>query len=97
MINGDKWGNKNENLVLDMRDSIITNAINKGVNVIVDDTNLNPYHIKRIKKLIGNKAIFETIDFATVPLDICIKRDKQRKDCVGDEVIKDMYEKYLAK
>jgi len=95
MINGEKWANKNENVVLEIRDTIIIAAINEGFNVIVDDTNLNPHHIERIKKLVKGKAFIEIVDLTSVPLEECIERDKSRKDSVGEKVIRDMYERYI--
>lgn len=76
-----------------------------GKSVILDETNLNT---GRTRKLISDlekhsrvsnpetEFTVEYIDFTDVPLDTCIKRDKERDRTVGENVIRGMYQKYLA-
>jgi len=66
MIYGKRWTKQGEPLVLAIRDEIIKLALKEKKDVIVDDTNLNPYHIKRINKIVGDKAEMEIVDFTQV-------------------------------
>jgi predicted kinase len=96
MLNNKRKGFRSrEWLVVETRDNIIKSAIRKNINVIIDDTNLNPWHIKRIKELAKNIAEVEIVDLTNTSLSLCIKRDKKRDHSVGEKVIKSMYEKYI--
>src|SRR3972149_11804038 len=76
MIFGERWTRVNEPLVLKIRDWIITEGLKSGLDVIVDDTNLNPFHLKSLQKKFGCIAQIEVVDFTNVPLAVCIERDK---------------------
>ncbi len=86
-----------EKIVLKVRDSIIRDALKNGVNVIVDDTNFKAFHIKTIKKLAEGHEV-EVKDFnASLDLETCIARDSRRANPVGEDVIRDMYNKFGLK
>ena len=70
-------------------------ALEDGKHVIIDDTNLHPKHVERIKELINGKARLVIKDFTDVPLDVCIERDLKRTNSVGEKVIRSMYNKFL--
>ena len=98
MLDNSHYTKDNEKFVLHLQDMIILEALKEGKHVIVDNTNLLPAHIERIKQLV--KEIAEVcIDdsFLQVPVEECIKRDLQRLDSVGKDVIMQMYNKYLKK
>ncbi|HBC72368.1 MAG: Polynucleotide 5'-hydroxyl-kinase [Candidatus Amesbacteria bacterium GW2011_GWB1_47_19] len=95
MIYGKRWTKQGEPLVLAIRDEIIKLALKEKKDVIVDDTNLNPYHIKRINKIVGDKAEMEIVDFTQVSVEVCIERDKQRDRSVGERIIREMHLKYV--
>jgi predicted kinase len=104
MLDGGKWSRENEKFVLEQRDWLITTALLRGFNVIVDDTNLAPKHRERIQELVNqhnqlgplDKAIVEIKDFtAGVSLEECIKRDQKRPNYVGEKVIRGMYNQFL--
>ena len=64
MFDASKWTSNNEKFILDVRDTLITKALGEKMSVIVDDTNLAPKHIKRLKELAENmNAVFETKSF----------------------------------
>jgi predicted kinase len=84
---------------------IITEAIEDGYDVIVDNTNFNPVHKKKLEEIIDERNRFfpwneqvelEEIFFDT-PLQECIKRDFHRDNSVGEKVIRNMYNQYLKK
>lgn len=95
MLNDSKWSKSNEAAVLRLRDFIVTDALQRGKNVVVDDTNFAPIHEDTLKKLAkDHKAGFE-VKFFDTPLEECIKRDLKRPNSVGESVIKKMYADFL--
>lgn len=85
-----------ESMVLDIRDLIVMSGLNRNKNVIVDDTNFNPKHEQRLRGIAkGSKAEFEIMTFDT-PLKECIANDLKREKSVGEKVIRQMYNQYLA-
>lgn len=97
MLHADLFHGKNEKQVVRVRDYLVRNFLLDGVSVIVADTNLNPVHEEALEKIAGETgANFFVKDFTDVPLHTCIKRDLQRAKSVGEGVIRDMYQKWLA-
>lgn len=92
-----------EKLAIDLEDERIEYYLQSGFNVVVDDTNLNPVHENRIRKIVENYAAgtrniveFE-VKFFDVPLEECLRRNREREGQakVPDRVITDMYNKWL--
>ena len=88
---------RNENRVIARRDELIYEALNNGKSVIVDDTNLNPIHEKRIKQIafemqqkLGNPIDVE-IKLFEISLSEAIERDSKREARVGEATIRRMY------
>jgi predicted kinase len=97
MIDCGKWSKDNEKFVLHMRDQMVISALLAGKHVIVDDTNLAPKHEESLRALAKtNGAAFVVQDFTSVSVDECIRRDQGRDNYVGEEVIRGMYDKFLA-
>lgn len=98
MLDNSHYTKDNEKFVLHLQDMIILEALKEGKHVIVDNTNLLPAHIERIKQLVkGLAEVCIDDSFLKVPVEECIKRDLQRLDSVGKDVIMQMYNKYLKK
>jgi len=100
-----------EKFVLDLRDSVISSAMEKGYNIIVDDTNLHSKHEERIKQIVKSwnafvtektreyDYVYEIIindSFLDVSLDECIINDLKRENRVGIKVIHRMYNQYIV-
>ena len=71
-----------------------------GVNVISDDTNLAGRVVKELSDLAGECGATVVIkDFTDVPLETCLARDAERDgdDKVGEDAIRAMYRRYLAR
>ncbi|BDQ20043.1 AAA family ATPase [Rhodococcus qingshengii] len=84
-----------EATVLNIRDAVILEALSKGSNVVVDDTNFAPIHEIRLRELAkehGAQFEFKLID---TPLQTCIEQDLKRLNSVGQKVIMQMYEQWL--
>lgn len=86
-----------EKRVIKERNRIVTEALQAEKNVIVDDTNLNPVHIKDLSNLSKEFDVEFIVNdsFMDVALDVCIERDKGRKGEVGQSVIRSMYHKWI--
>jgi len=70
----------------------------RGWNIVVDDCNLSPSAQTMWQECAKkNNAKLEIKDFTHVTVDECIARDKKRQNYVGEKVIRDMYNRYLAK
>lgn len=87
---------KDEGLVIEVRNMILLESLKRDYNVIIDDTNFNPIHISTIRNLIKDTANLQIKDFTNVSVSECIERDKERLSPVGEEVIRNMYEKYFT-
>ncbi len=96
MAHASEHSRSHEKFILQLRDHIILQALDNGKHVIVDDTNLNPIHIKHITQLVQGQAQVEVNDsFLQVPVEDCIRRDLQRPRSVGEAVIRQMYNQFL--
>lgn len=95
MLDNSKWSKTNENFVLKIRDFIISEALDNGNNIIVDDTNLHDKHLTRMQELAKIAKFKSTVEvndsFLQVPLKECIARDLKRPNSVGEKVIRDMH------
>lgn len=79
-----------EELVSKIQDDIIVRGVQAGKRVYVHDTNLNKKSPTRIKKLFDGDVTFYVADFTDVPVEVCIERDRNREDSVGEPVIRNM-------
>lgn len=94
-----KQAQTEEQWVSIVRDTALRELLGARVSVIVDDTNLNPIHVRRmftIARSVG--ATWRVQDFLHVPLETCIHRDGARAGTarVGERMIFDMYAKFIA-
>ena len=88
---------KREKLVLETRDTLTKMYLENGLNVIWHDTNLNPIHELKAREIAKEYKSTVTIQgFTDVDLRECIKRDSKRLNSVGEKVIINMYNQYLA-
>ena len=95
MLHGGKHSKANEKIIITVRDAIIIAALQKGRNVVVDDTNFAPYHETRLREIATlYMAAFEIKEFP-IDLDEAIRRDLGRARSVGESVIRRMYTDYL--
>lgn len=94
LIDNGKWSKDNEKFILKIRDNIIIEALKSGKHVVVDDTNLSPKHGEHIKELVKGLAEVET-KFFDITVEEAVKRDLQRSNSVGRDVIENMYNQFL--
>lgn len=94
MLHGGFYSPETEAFVIDVRNIIVSLAIQKGFDVVVDDTNLNPVHEEQLRFLAeALGAQFNIIEIKT-SVEECLKRDECRSKPVGAKAILDMYETY---
>lgn len=98
MLDGGKWSRGNEKFINDTKISFMCHALQKGLNVIIDDTNFSEDHEKRIRETVSTLSygpIEVEVKIFDTPLDECIRRDAARPNPVGAGIIKDMWKRYL--
>lgn len=98
MLDGGKYTQHNESFMLQTRNALILAALDDGKSVIVDSTGLNPVHERDIRELVKGRGVQVVIqDFTDVPIEQCIANDLVRYDSVGEQVIRETYNKWLRK
>ncbi len=90
------WTFKKEKLVIKFRDVIVETVLADKKNVIVDDTNFDPKHEKRLQQLADIYGAEFSVKFFDTPIEECIKNDLKRLASTGERVIRKMYKQYLA-
>ena len=91
---GDYWIPEQEEYISDLEEYHVTRALERGLNVIIDATNLNPKTIAKWKQVAKQFSIEpEWIEF-TITYQEAIERDSKRERPVGKGVIRDFFNKY---
>ncbi len=90
-----------EEMVSRVQRATVRVQLAKGVDVGVDDTNLNPAHLAVWEQIARDmRVVLEVWDLTDVPLQVCIDRDAARGARggrrVGEQVIRGMYGRWLA-
>lgn len=96
-MRGIYWLPEQEDMITEWEMNCVHDAIMAGKNVVVDATNFNRKAIDKFKTKASKFGMVFTIKAFDTPLEECIKRDNERTvGKVGEKVIRDMYNKYLA-
>lgn len=93
---GDYWVPSQEKFITDVERFMAEAALERGYNVIIDATNLNPHNLLFWEVLAaGHNAEVEKIRCET-PYDVCVAQDmiSTRTQHVGESVIKNFFDKY---
>ncbi len=98
MLHDGAWrGHDTEFQILGARDLLITSLLRRGIDVVCDDTNLPQRAARDLANLaVATGADLVVWDLTDVPVDLCIERDRDRERTVGEDVIRDLYRRYLA-
>ena len=98
---GKYWVPSREAIVRRARMAIVTEAMENGYDIVVDNMNLNPNEAKWyegvIKEFNGRRSsIHYTLEFRDfkTPLEECLERNKQRQCPISEKVIRDTYKRY---
>ena len=96
---GKYWVPSREELVQHIQKEALIEALDRGYDIVVDNTNLNKKVLNFYRALVidhGNHAI-EYKDFFDTPLSVCVERDKNRDLQVTEKVIRSFYNNYKDK
>lgn len=96
---GKYWVPSREKLVQEIQFDAILEALSRGFNVVIDNTNLNKKVLDEFDRLIKTYKDYEIEykDFFETPLSVCIERDKNRDLQVTEKVIRSFYNNYKDK
>lgn len=98
MLYGTYFGEPiDENVVTTVQADIIRGGFKKHKDVIVSDTNLNARSVKTLVKMANQFGVEAEFKYFDVELHELIKRDKARGRQVGENVIRDMWSRYVEK
>ena len=93
---GKYWVPSREKLVQHIQEEALIEALEKGYDIVIDNTNLNKKVLDFYRALVidhGNHAI-EFKDFFDTSLSVCIERDKNRDVQVSEKIIRNFYNNY---
>ena len=96
---GKYWVPSREKLVQHIQEEALIEALLRGYDIVIDNTNLNEKVLDNYRVLVtayGDYAI-EYKDFFDTPLSVCIERDKNRDLQVTEKVIRSFYNNYKDK
>lgn len=96
---GKYWVPSREKLVQHIQEEALIEALLRGYDIVIDNTNLNEKVLDNYRVLVtayGNHSI-EYKDFFDTPLSVCIERDKNRDLQVIEKVIRSFYNNYKDK
>jgi predicted kinase len=97
MLDDGRWiKGVTEGRLLAARDAAVLALLRRGVDVVCDDTNLPSYAVRSLAKLAQQAgAELEVHDFTDTPLETCIARDARRDRTVGEDVIRDLHNRFV--
>lgn len=90
-----KFNKKKENEVTLIQEQMVMDALSKGQDVIISDTNLNPVTRNKWTALLTELGYDVEIKEFEVSLETAWKRDSVRKNGVGHSVIYSQHQKWL--
>ena len=98
MVDASKHSHEREKDVVAIRDLLVRRWIEQEKTVIVDDTNLHPSHKEALSAIAKEYGVpFVVQDFTTVPLAVCLERNRTRERVVPESYIFQEWEKYIKK
>ncbi len=95
-IDNNLWSKDNEKLINELMERMVRLFLHAGYNVVLDNTNLNPYKVRAAMDVATEQgAEIEILDIET-SVEVCLQRDLERtRGRVGKEVIMRMYNKWF--
>lgn len=87
---------REESVVTKIQEASAREALGCGFTVIIDDMNLRNEYVKRWDIVAQEQgAEFEIVDLTNVSVEACVQRDWPRVYRVGQQVIRDLYQRYV--
>ena len=97
MLDNGFYSRKNEAFITEVMYTMITMALKNKFDVIVDNVNFHPYHLRRCTDIAEKSEAELVIHNFEASLEVCIERDLQRtKGRVGKETIEKIYNKWFV-
>ena len=95
---GHSFSKNIEKVVKSFRNVMISDALLRGYNVIIDDTNLSERNIRYMEQLSNTYKCDLIIDdrFMKIDLQTLLERNKNREKKVPEQVIIDMFNKFVS-
>jgi hypothetical protein len=94
---GEWLGRDTEQRIITVRDAAVSALLRAGCDVVCDDVNLPQRTARDLARLaVAAGAGVEVWDLTNVPVEVCAQRDAARERPVGEQVIRDMWRRYLA-
>lgn len=94
MLHCGKWSGRNEGVTVEVEKIVAINALKNGLNVVVDDTNLNPKNRDMWKSVADAAEAEFTTEKIMTHYSECVVRDSEREKKVGRDVIVPMALQY---
>ena len=91
---GDYWIPEQEEYISDLEEYHVTRALERGLNVIIDATNLNPKTKAKWTQIAEQFSIEPEWKEFKISYQEAIERDSKRERPVGKGVIRDFFNKY---
>lgn len=95
MMHNGRWSKGREKLTQKVAYDIAAETLERGQNVIWDNTSFAPKHEARLSQLAKEYGVELEVKFFDVNPEVAIKRDLARPNSVGPDVIWDMYYRYV--
>lgn len=91
---GSEWCKGFEKMVRDVRNQVMSIALSAQQSVVIDDTNLSPDNIERLRAIAKSYGVTPEYKIFDTSLETCIARDYKRDKPVGELVIREMYQRW---
>jgi predicted kinase len=85
--------NRIETLVNDLQRSAIVEALQRGWNLLIDNTHLKQKYINDLLKVFDDFEVEIHFKLIEIPIEEAIERDKNRQDVVSEKVIREQFGK----
>jgi predicted kinase len=89
-------GTEDEGIVLKLSELCVVQTLMAGYSVVVDDTNLEPFHEARLRSIAQRTGAEFRIQCMYTNIEMCIERDARRVLPVGEVRIREMAKKWDA-
>lgn len=106
---GKYWVPSREDLINSLYITFLEDATSKGYDIVIDNMNLDEKYVKEVEDFVRETNTWlenapiniqyeiEIKDFFHIPLKVCIERDAQRENPIGEKTIRNTYNKYKDK
>lgn len=93
---GKYWVPSREKIVTEIKKYFMVSAMEQHYDIVVDNMNLSAIEVSYYQNLADNSFGIYTLEFQDffITLEECILRDSKRENPIGENVIRNTYNKY---